>query len=295
MSLKDKKLRPVDFAEKTTFHGCTNIFDSDSKCHKRFVWLLLFGSFFMYCSFNAFDRIAYYRTLPHTTSIDEVDLSPEPSPKESSLDKNILLGNRGFNKSILEGLKRKTQNSKLIVFPAVTICNLNVYKSQDLTAEDWFQTAHKLFDIVDDKGNFRKADTLSKYFRPSAAKNLLAGVNKIRENSGFNEMVAKKRRKKRQLNSSIVSVGRKIKKFVEPEFSDVEVVIPKHKDNESFLPQHKKSKVWNMVDFVNRTSNDIDMILSCSYRGIDCTERFFWKQVDKLTMKILTRILKKLL
>ena len=61
-------------------------------------------------------------------------------------------------------------SSKLMIFPAITVCNLNMFKVLVLTEEDWYQTAHKLFDMVDETGEFVEPNTISKYRRDRTQK-----------------------------------------------------------------------------------------------------------------------------
>ena len=118
-----------------------------------------------------------------------------PPKNKEALDEFYGGKNTRLNGSAMPTLPPEAK-SKLMIFPAITVCNLNMFKVLVLTEEDWYQTAHKLFDMVDETGDFVEEGTISKYFKGDSAKNLQKAVQRIKT-----EYNGERRRRKKRSHS----------------------------------------------------------------------------------------------
>lgn len=236
----------VEYANTTTFHGCSN-FLVDGPCTLRqLFWSWIFIGALSYCSYSAWKRVVYFFSYQHTTKIDEIDLQEEKSdtPATPQLDETIQVyslkndpgANVTFNSVDLDDTRRQ------MTFPAITICNLNMFKVQFLTPTDWKETAHHLFDIIDSNGDFILPEPVTNFFSGSALTNLMQGVYAFRNQTG--------RRRARSKRAT---------KFVKP--SGVAPTVVRRRKLVKHL-QYPKIQGWNMVDFVNRTGFTLqDLVL----------------------------------
>ncbi|KAK7940614.1 hypothetical protein WMY93_003940 [Mugilogobius chulae] len=103
-------LRPSSwqaFARSSTLHGLRFIFPSGPPSVRRFLWALALLSCLGLLALESAERLAYFLSYPHVTSVDAVA-------------------------------------SSSLVFPAVTICNLNAYRFSQLTRNDLYHAGELL-------------------------------------------------------------------------------------------------------------------------------------------------------
>ena len=266
-STPPKRMTVVEYANTTTFHGCSN-FLTESKCNiRKLFWAWIFIGALAYCSYSAWNRVVYFFKYPHITKIDEIDLQEEPGAAEKPRPPPKVVDGRQPNADKSFTSAEFADNRKQMVFPAITICNLNMFKVQFLTQADWRYTAHSMFDIIDADGNFILPDSVTKYFNGVAAKRLLAAVEQFRADIKKNKNEKRKRKK------------RGAKPFKKPVESATPTLI-NEKGKIPDLLKYPKLNGWNMLDFINRTGFTLsDMVLECSYRGVDCKDGLFWDSI----------------
>nr|XP_020451918.1 acid-sensing ion channel 1-like isoform X2 [Monopterus albus] len=164
------------FASRSTLHGISHMFTYERMYVKRTLWILFFLISLGVLLVVCVDRVQFYFQYPHITKLDEVSASQ-------------------------------------IVFPAVTLCNLNSFRFSQVTRNDLYHAGELLA--------------------------LLNGRYEIRDPHLVEENVLQ---------------------------------ILKEKANfETYKP-----RPFNMREFYDRTGHEIkDMLLSCSYRGSECSTEDF--------------------
>uniref|UniRef100_A0A8C9VQS4 Acid-sensing ion channel 1 n=1 Tax=Scleropages formosus TaxID=113540 RepID=A0A8C9VQS4_SCLFO len=99
---------PIEvFANRSTLHGISHIFTYERVCVKRCLWLLFFLGSLAFLVCVCVDRIQFYLEYPHVTKLDEV-------------------------------------TTPVMVFPAVTICNLNSFRFSRVTRNDLYHAGELL-------------------------------------------------------------------------------------------------------------------------------------------------------
>ncbi|KAF6731796.1 Acid-sensing ion channel 1 [Oryzias melastigma] len=172
-----KRPAPIEvFATRSTLHGISHMFTYERMCLKRTLWILFFMLSVGVLVMVCVDRVQFYFEYPHVTKLDEVAAS-------------------------------------MIVFPAITFCNLNSFRFSRVTRNDLYHAGELLA--------------------------LLNGRYEIRDPHLVEENVLQ--------------------------------VLKERADFESYKPRS-----FNMREFYDRTGHDIkDMLLSCSYRGTECSAENF--------------------
>ncbi|MBN3323529.1 ASIC2 protein, partial [Atractosteus spatula] len=99
------------FAHTSTFHGIRYIFVYGPLTLRRFLWTLAFLASLGLLAVESAERVAYFFSYPHVTKVDEV-----------------------------------VSNS--LIFPVVTVCNLNQYRFSKLTRNDLYH-AGELLSLLD--------------------------------------------------------------------------------------------------------------------------------------------------
>ncbi|KAJ0001150.1 hypothetical protein NQD34_006170 [Periophthalmus magnuspinnatus] len=103
-------LRPSSwqaFVRSSTLHGLRFVFPSGRPSVRRLLWALALMSCLGLLAMESAERLAYFLSYPHVTSVDAVA-------------------------------------SSSLVFPAVTICNLNAYRFSRLTRNDLYHAGELL-------------------------------------------------------------------------------------------------------------------------------------------------------
>ncbi|KAG5279492.1 hypothetical protein AALO_G00078360 [Alosa alosa] len=99
---------PIEvFANTSTLHGISHIFSYDRISIKRCLWLLFFLSSLTLLLYVCTDRIQFYLEYPHVTKLDEI-------------------------------------TTPVMVFPAVTFCNLNSFRFSKVTRNDLYHAGELL-------------------------------------------------------------------------------------------------------------------------------------------------------
>ncbi|KAJ8259336.1 hypothetical protein COCON_G00183480 [Conger conger] len=95
------------FASRSTLHGLSHMFTYERICIKRCLWILFFlgSASFLVCV--CVDRVQYYFEYPHVTKLDEV-------------------------------------SAPLMIFPAITFCNLNSFRFSRVTRNDLYHSGELL-------------------------------------------------------------------------------------------------------------------------------------------------------
>ncbi|MEQ2212072.1 Acid-sensing ion channel 1, partial [Xenoophorus captivus] len=97
-----KQPAPIEvFATRSTLHGISHMFTYDRKYVKRSLWIVFFMASLGVLVMVCVDRVQFYFDYPHVTKLDEVAAS-------------------------------------MIVFPAVTFCNLNSFRFSQVTPNDLY-------------------------------------------------------------------------------------------------------------------------------------------------------------
>uniref|UniRef100_A0A8C5HV34 Acid-sensing ion channel 2 n=1 Tax=Gouania willdenowi TaxID=441366 RepID=A0A8C5HV34_GOUWI len=107
-------LRPTSwqaFAHASTLHGLRFVFPYGRPSMRRLLWAVVLLACFGLLALESTERLAYFLSYPHVTSVDAVV-------------------------------------SSILVFPAVTICNLNAYRFSHLTRNDLYH-AGELLELLD--------------------------------------------------------------------------------------------------------------------------------------------------
>ncbi|MBN3308778.1 ASIC2 protein, partial [Amia calva] len=99
------------FAHNSTLHGIRYIFVYGPVTLRRFLWTLAFLASLGLLAVESAERVAYFFSYPHVTKVDEVV-------------------------------------SHSLIFPVVTICNLNQYRFNKLTRNDLYH-AGELLSLLD--------------------------------------------------------------------------------------------------------------------------------------------------
>ncbi|KAI1892402.1 hypothetical protein AGOR_G00132990 [Albula goreensis] len=168
---------PIEvFASSSTLHGISHIFSYERICIKRCLWVAFFLGSLTFLVCVCVDRIQFYLEYPHVTKLDEV-------------------------------------TTPVMMFPAVTFCNLNSFRFSQVTRNDLYHAGE-----------------------------LLALLNRryeIRDTHLVEESVLETLKVKA--------------------------------DFHNFKP-----RPFNMREFYDRTGHSIrDMLLSCHYRGTECSAEDF--------------------
>ncbi|XP_055788311.1 acid-sensing ion channel 1-like isoform X2 [Salvelinus fontinalis] len=99
---------PVEaFAQNSTLHGISHIFTYERVCIKRCLWVVFFLGSLTFLLFVCVDRIHFYLEYPHVTKLDEI-------------------------------------STPVMVFPAVTFCNLNSFRFSRVTRNDLYHAGELL-------------------------------------------------------------------------------------------------------------------------------------------------------
>lgn len=99
---------PVEaFAQNSTLHGISHIFTYERVCIKRCLWVVFFLGSLTLLLFVCVDRIHFYLEYPHVTKLDEI-------------------------------------STPMMVFPAVTFCNLNFFRFSHVTRNDLYHAGELL-------------------------------------------------------------------------------------------------------------------------------------------------------
>ncbi|XP_003442050.1 acid-sensing ion channel 2 isoform X2 [Oreochromis niloticus] len=109
-SQESSSLRPTSwqaFAHTSTLHGLRFIFPYGQPSARRLLWAVALLACLGLLALESTERLAYFLSYPHVTSVDAVV-------------------------------------SSSLVFPAVTICNLNVYRFSRLTRNDLYHAGELL-------------------------------------------------------------------------------------------------------------------------------------------------------
>lgn len=97
-----KQPAPIEvFATRSTLHGISHMFTYERKYVKRSLWIVFFMASLGVLVMVCVDRVQFYFAYPHVTKLDEVAAS-------------------------------------MIVFPAVTFCNLNSFRFSQVTPNDLY-------------------------------------------------------------------------------------------------------------------------------------------------------------
>lgn len=113
-SQESSSLRPTSwqaFAHTSTLHGLRFIFPYGQPTARRLLWAVALLACLGLLALESAERLAYFLSYPHVTSVEAVV-------------------------------------SGSLVFPAVTICNLNAYRFSHLTRNDLYH-AGELLDLLD--------------------------------------------------------------------------------------------------------------------------------------------------
>nr|XP_015199693.1 PREDICTED: acid-sensing ion channel 1 isoform X7 [Lepisosteus oculatus] len=111
---------PVEvFASTSTLHGVAHIFTYERICVKRCLWVVFFLGSLAFLICVCVDRVQYYFAYPHVTKLDEV-------------------------------------TAQLMVFPAVTFCNLNAFRFGRVTRNDLYHAGELL--ALFNRGRFEIRD-----------------------------------------------------------------------------------------------------------------------------------------
>lgn len=117
-SMMDLKVEPMDidydqppplqvFAHTSTLHGISHIFSYEKITAKCCLWVVFFLSSLTFLMYVCVDRIQFYLEYPHVTKLDEI-------------------------------------TTPVMVFPAVTICNLNSIRFSRITRNDLYHAGELL-------------------------------------------------------------------------------------------------------------------------------------------------------
>uniref|UniRef100_A0A3Q0RKD5 Acid-sensing (proton-gated) ion channel 2 n=1 Tax=Amphilophus citrinellus TaxID=61819 RepID=A0A3Q0RKD5_AMPCI len=109
-SQESSSLRPTSwqaFAHTSTLHGLRFVFPYGQPSARRLLWAVALLACLGLLALESTERLAYFLSYPHVTSVDAVV-------------------------------------SSSLVFPAVTICNLNVYRFSHLTRNDLYHAGELL-------------------------------------------------------------------------------------------------------------------------------------------------------
>ena len=234
---KRKGMTLVEYANTTTFHGCSNFLTEHPFTFRQLFWAWIFIGALAYCSYSAWTRVIYYFSYQHITKIDEIDLQEEadgPAKPESVKVVNANDPNADMNFNS-EGY---SDNRKQMTFPAITICNLNMFKVQYLTVEDWKNTAHHLFDIIDANGEFILPRSVTDYFTGQSAQNLVKAVEAFRA-----DLRRKKKKRRRHLREKRTAIVKNVENnyLKTPNFS-----LPAEQSNYKPRNYHKWQKLQKM-------------------------------------------------
>lgn len=106
--LEYKRPAPIEvFATRSTLHGISHMFTYERKYIKRSLWIVFFMASVGVLVMVCVDRVQFYFEYPHVTKLDEVAAA-------------------------------------MIVFPAVTICNLNSFRFSRVTRNDLYHAGELL-------------------------------------------------------------------------------------------------------------------------------------------------------
>uniref|UniRef100_A0A8C4T1F7 Acid-sensing ion channel 1-like n=1 Tax=Erpetoichthys calabaricus TaxID=27687 RepID=A0A8C4T1F7_ERPCA len=95
------------FASRSTLHGISHIFSSGRFRVKRCFWLCCFLGSFSFLLYVCVDRVHFYLQYPHVTKLDEVA-------------------------------------APVMIFPAITFCNLNEFRFSRVTRNDLYHAGELL-------------------------------------------------------------------------------------------------------------------------------------------------------
>ena len=99
---------PIEvFASRSTLHGISHMFTYERMCVKRSLWILFFLGSLGFLVLVCVDRVQFYFQYPHVTKLDEVA-------------------------------------APMMVFPAVTFCNLNSFRFSRVTRNDLYHAGELL-------------------------------------------------------------------------------------------------------------------------------------------------------
>ena len=99
---------PIEvFASRSTLHGISHMFTYQRICIKRCLWILFFLGSLSFLVLVSVDRVQFYFEYPHITKLDEV-------------------------------------SAPLMIFPAVTFCNLNSFRFGRVTRNDLYHAGELL-------------------------------------------------------------------------------------------------------------------------------------------------------
>ncbi|KAG5836448.1 hypothetical protein ANANG_G00254850 [Anguilla anguilla] len=99
---------PIEvFASRSTLHGFSHMFTYERICIKRCLWILFFLGSASFLVYVCVDRVQYYFEYPHVTKLDEVA-------------------------------------APLMIFPAITVCNLNSFRFSRVTRNDLYHAGELL-------------------------------------------------------------------------------------------------------------------------------------------------------
>uniref|UniRef100_A0A8C7CQ09 Uncharacterized protein n=1 Tax=Oncorhynchus kisutch TaxID=8019 RepID=A0A8C7CQ09_ONCKI len=99
---------PIEvFASRSTLHGISHLFTYERMCIKRCLWILFFLASLGFLVLVCVDRVQFYFQYPHVTKLDEI-VTP------------------------------------LMIFPAVTFCNLNSFRFGRVTRNDLYHAGELL-------------------------------------------------------------------------------------------------------------------------------------------------------
>lgn len=110
------KVRPssvATFVDSCTLHGIRHIFSPGGLSVRRLLWLLAFLGSLSILVLQSLDRVQYYLRYPYVTKLEEV-------------------------------------STPLMVFPAVTVCNLNEFRFSRMTRNDLYH-AGELLALLDER------------------------------------------------------------------------------------------------------------------------------------------------
>ncbi|KAJ8378293.1 hypothetical protein AAFF_G00244280 [Aldrovandia affinis] len=102
--------RPVPievFSTRSTLHGISHIFTYERVSIKRCLWILFFLGSMTFLVCVCVDRIQFYFEYPHVTKLDEV-------------------------------------SAPMMIFPAITFCNLNSFRFSQVTRNDLYHAGEQL-------------------------------------------------------------------------------------------------------------------------------------------------------
>lgn len=95
------------FASRSTLHGISHMFTYERICIKRCLWILFFLGSLGFLVLVCVDRVQFYLQYPHVTKLDEIA-------------------------------------TPLMIFPAVTFCNLNTFRFGRVTRNDLYHAGELL-------------------------------------------------------------------------------------------------------------------------------------------------------